>query len=145
MTKDELYQQILQVRSQLSDARADRKRLEEKWDVLLEFGNKCNERAEAFLNSISRRKRKLSGVDQLLSRMKAAMKYRERMNDLLTGSDYLSAKRSVDEMMDNLQTQKRKLRSQLEDAEYRIRSLNNRLYQLECEYDQFPEEVEADG
>ena len=144
MTKDELYQEIQRVKNQISHARDEQHKLEEKWEVLLEFSQKCNERAERFLESVQRRKRKLSGIDHLLSRMKAATKYRDRMNDLLNGQDYNTAKSSIDELMRNLDGQKRQVKQELVDTGRRIQTLQNRLNQLQHEYNNFPEEDETD-
>lgn len=143
MTKDQLYQEIQRVRSQINRARDEQRTLEEKWDVLLEFSAKCNERAEAFLESVQRRKKKLSGIDQLLSRMKAAMKYREKMQDLLCGQDYRSAKNSIDELMDNLDRQKRQVKQALSDVDHKLRQLHSRLNQLQYEYNNYPDEEDA--
>ena len=145
MTKNELYLQIQQVRQQLNREKSKQNELEKQWDVLLVFAAKCNERAEAFMQSVQRRKRKLSGLDQLMSRMKSALKYRDRMNDLLSGVEYLQAKHSIYEMMDNLDRQKRKLRDQIETAECRVHNLRRKLEQLQYEYDHLPTEEEDDG
>lgn len=145
MTKDELYREIQRVRDQIAEARKERNKLEEKWEVLLEFAAKCNERAERFMESVQRRKNKLSGIDQLLNRMKAAMKYRNKMNDLLTGRDYTDAKGSIDELMENLDRQKWQVKQALEDVENKIHRLQNRLNQLQYEYNNYPEEEANDG
>lgn len=145
MTKSELYYQIQRVRSQIAEQQDKQKKLEEKWDVLLEFMAKCNTKAEAFLESVRRRKNKLSGIDWLLSRMKAAMTYRQKMGDMLSGRDYNDAKGSIDTLMEQLDSQKRQVRRELEDVEDEISRLKRRLKQLQYEYDHYPEEEENDG
>ena len=145
MTKDELYREIQRVRTQISSQQKQQDQLEEKWDVLLEFMAKANKKAEEFLESVQRRKNKLSGIDQLLGRMKAAAKYRERMNEMLYGRDYTDAKNSIDTLLDNLNRQKRQIRQQLEDVEQELKRLKKRLNQLQYEYNNYPEEEENDG
>ena len=146
MDKEYIRRQIQTLKQQLNSALNERKQMEEQWDALLDFTAKCEERADAFAESIRRRKRKLSGLDALFSRMKAAAAYSQKMTDMLTGESYQKTKRSIDELMDELSSKKNRLRRDLEDIEREIRRLRNRIDDLEDQYDQcLREEKENDG
>lgn len=145
MTRDELYRQIQSVRSQIRTAESDLRTAENKLETLLEFAAKANAKAEAFMESVQRRKRKLSGIDGLLSRMKAAMTYRQKMNDMLTGSDYTRTKNSVDSLLDQVSRQKSQLNQRIRDLDEHLDWLRRRLSQLQYEYDTYPEEEAEDG
>lgn len=145
MTRDELYRQIQSVKTQISTAERDLKTAENNLSTLLEFASKSNAKAEAFLESVQRRKTRLSGIDGLLSRMKAAMTYRQKMNDMLTGTAYTKAKNSIDTLLDNVSRKKSELNQRIRDLDDHIAWLRSRLYQLQYEYDTYPEEETEDG
>ena len=78
MSKEAIRQQILAVKRQINTKKNDLRELEEKLEVLMEFHEKCNRKAESFNYSVQQRKRRLSSLGSLVERIKAVSKYNEQ-------------------------------------------------------------------
>lgn len=141
MSKEAIARQIVIVKRQINNKNCELKELEEKLDVLMEFSERCNRKADSFQRSVQKRKRRLSSIGSLVERIKAAAKYNEQMSDLLNGSEYQRSKNSIDELMDKISNEKRKLMQKISATESEITNLRYRLRRLQYQYNTYKEEA----
>lgn len=141
MSKEYIRQQIVSVKRQINNKNCELRELEEKLDVLMEFSEKCNRKADSFQHSVQQRKRKLSSLGSLIDRIKSVAKYNEQMSGLLNGSEYNKSQRSIDDIMDKISEEKRKLMQKISTTESDIKNLNYRLRRLQYQYNNYKEET----
>ena len=139
MTKAQLYNEINLVRRQISAARSSQKELEQKQELVEQMKSECNRKMEQFLNSVDTRKRKLSAVDVLINKVKAAANYKNAMQDILNGREFIVAKNSISEMINKLSNENTQLIRKIEDLDKKIRQLEQKLRKLQREYANFKE------
>ena len=144
MTREELIVQIKNLENQLEKKRREADELEVKYNTLVTFSNQCENRANAFYSSVSKRKTRLSLLSDLLSTVKSASKYHRRMNDALCGAEYQNTASSINYLMDSIEKQKNQVRSQTKTCDDDVNYLRNRIQQLKRELAAMPEEVTSD-
>lgn len=140
MTKNEIQNNIQNVNNQLAALNSEKNILEQKQQLLYDFSLKCNSKADAFSNSIARRKNKLSSIESIADRVKLAFSYHDKMNDLLTGSPYNKAYNSIVDILNTTIDLKTQVERELQDVINQIQSLNNQLSNLQYLYNTYPEE-----
>lgn len=145
MTKEELLLSINNLKSEVDQSNKALHELEEKMETLIDFSNGCNSHIRSFEASMARRKQKLFQLNDLLNTVRSALRYKTKMNELLTGSAYTTTVSSIDELQNSISAQKRKIEQDIIDQKNYITSLEAKLQQMQYEYNNFPEEVSTDG
>ena len=83
MNKAELLTELNNAKSQLNDCRVKLSILRDKLSTVDVFSSECNSRIQSFEGSIIRRRKRLMSFDSLISSVKAAAKYKEKMKTKL--------------------------------------------------------------
>lgn len=144
MGKADILGSLDSARRQLNSYQWQKKELEEKYSVMCEFGRQCALHENSFRASISKRKQRLSGIDGLLHNVKSAVRYKQKMQDMLTGSEYSAAEANIDRLQMIVLSEKKRICSELQYVEQQIRMCGRRVDSLQYEYDHY-EEVNPNG
>lgn len=145
MTKEELLLSINDLKNKIDQNNKVLRELEDKLDTLIDFSNRCDSHIRSFEASMTKRKQKLLQFDGLLKTVKSALKYKTKMNDLLTGSAYTTTASSIDGLQNSISIQKGKIKQDIIDQQNYIASLQTKLQQMQYEYNHFSGEVSTDG
>ena len=145
MGKSDILSSLVYNKTKLAECRNTLKRLEEQYNVLDEFSGKCSSCINSFDLSMQKRKKKILGVDGFLGMVKSAVKYRQKMNDLLYGAEYNDTVASIDQLQNSIASERSKVRSNIRHVEEEIARLEAKIAKLQYEYDTYPEEVEISG
>ena len=92
---------------------------------------------------MTKRKSRLLNFDSLLANVKSAARYKQKMDELLTGTEYSSTVSSIDQLQNSIETEKRKIRNSIQDTEEQIAILELKVSRLQWEYNNYPEEVQV--
>lgn len=145
MGKQEILDELNRKKQKLTDRKAYLKELEEKLETLENFSAQCADRIKAFENSMSRRKTKLLSLGDILSRVKSALHYNDKMGQLLNGREYEKTVESISSLQTSVSAKKRDIIRDIQETEKQIDQLNRDIRQLQYAYNTYPEEVENDG
>ncbi|MEE0930135.1 MAG: hypothetical protein UIM53_03975 [Acutalibacteraceae bacterium] len=105
------------------------------------FQKKCTTHINSFDKSINRRKNRLLSFDEFLATVKSASRYKQKMNDMLSGSEYSATVSDIDQLQVSISTEKRKISNNIQDLEDEITALEVKVDNLQYKYDTYPEEV----
>lgn len=141
MTKAELKAEIDRLKNQLATYRSDLKVLKEKISVLEDFAGRCNQRITDFDTSITKRKNRNLKFESLAGTVKFAAKYFEKMQAILTGTDYTNVVGSIEDLQTSIGNQRKTINNNIIDLEDKIPPLEKRISELQYEFDNYPEEV----
>lgn len=144
MAKSDILSSLNYNKNQLSTYKEDLNELKEKMCALQEFSKKCDLHVNSFDSSMVKRKKRLSVFDCLTDRVKTAARYKQKMSDMLNGSEYSSTVASIDSLQNSIAAEKRNVSNDIQYTEEQIALLEVRIAELQYEYDNYPEEVETD-
>lgn len=142
MEKTEILSELNSARSQLETYRAKLRTLEEKLAAVDAFSAQCASRIRSFEESMGRRKSRLLSFESLLSRVKAAAKYKDKMSNMLNGSEYNATVASIDHLQTSISSERRKVIEDIRYVEDQIAYYESRVESLQYQYDTYPEEVD---
>jgi len=142
--KNAILVELNNAKTQLQNFRDRLKQLENKYDILVQFGTEYNNHVRSFEESMSRRRNRLSGFDSILSKVKSALRYKEKMSDMLYGAEYSNAVAAIDNMQTSLSTEKRTVTNDISYVEGQIRTLEAKVTNLQYQYDNYVGEESAD-
>ncbi len=142
--KNAILVELNSAKAQLQNCRDKLKQLENKYDILVQFGTEYNAHVRSFEESMSRRRNRLSGFDSILSKVKSALCYKEKMSDMLYGTEYTNAVTAIDNMQTSLSAEKRTVSNDISYVEGQIRTLEAKVTDLQYQYDNYVEEESAD-
>lgn len=142
MGKTELLYELNYAKCQLDSFRTKLNTLKDKLSTVEMFSAQCASRIGSFEESMERRKTRLLRVDSLLASVKAAMKYREKMNDMLNGFEYTNTIAAIDQLQYSISLERRKIIENIQYVEDQISYYKSRVATLQYEYDNYSEEVE---
>lgn len=145
MGKEELLADLNRKKEQLREAKKRLQNLEDQYEALEEFTAQCNSRIQAFDDSMLRRKNKLLRLDGILNKAKSAKRYRDRMNELLVGTDFKNASSSISNLETSTSNKKRSIRNDITNTEAEIDHLKQVVENLQYSYDTYPEEVKENA
>lgn len=142
--KNAILVELNSTKTQLQNCRNRLKQLENKYDVLVQFGTEYNAHVRSFEESMSKRRSRLLGVESILSKVKSALRYKEKMGDMLYGTEYTNAVASIESMQTSLSSEKRKTTNDISYVESQIQALEAKVANLQDQYDTYVEEEPAD-
>ena len=145
MNKTEILQQIDRRKVQLNTAKRRLRELEDQYQTLEVFSEQCQARIRGFEESIQRRKGKLLRLDGVLGKVRTARRYREKMNLLLVGTEYIKAANDLGNLENSIAGKKRNVRNEIMETEDRITYLENVIEHLQYEYRACLEEDAENG
>ncbi|MEG2052326.1 MAG: hypothetical protein RR012_08530 [Oscillospiraceae bacterium] len=132
-------------KKQLSSFKKKLKALEEQLDSLQEFAIQCSSHIGSFESSMAKRKNKLNVFDGFLDKVKSAVRYKQKMSDMLSGSEYSATVACIDQLQNSVASEKSKTINDIRYIEQRISELESRVSNLQYQYDTYPEEVQPNG
>lgn len=144
MSKNDILWSLNYNKKQLASCRNQLRVLEEQYVVLDDFSRKCTTHINSFDESINRRKNRLLTFDEFLTTVKSASRYKQKMDDMLSGSEYSATVSAIDQLQVSISTEKRKISNDIQDLEDEIATLEVKVDNLQYQYDTYPEEVETD-
>lgn len=142
MGKNDIFKSLNYAKKQLETFENQKKDLEKKYDVICEFSIKCTSKTNSFRDSIGRRKQRLSKLDGLIQKVKTAEGYKNKMQDMLTGSDYIQVANAITELHNVISTEKRKLIENMQYVDGRIAYYKNQVDNLKYKYNTYKEDVQ---
>ncbi len=140
MGKEQLLPEIQRLEKQLDACGQELRTLEAKLNALDEFTNNAGPCVTAFEDSIRRRKEKLQTFVEMAGRVLAAKRYHAKMSEALTGADYQTAVRSIEEMQEQVSRHRGIVIRDINDAESRKARIRAQLNELRYQYNHYPEE-----
>ena len=145
LDKQALLNEINAKKRELQERKSEKEELEEKIDALDTFAAECSKHVASFEQSISARRTRLGSIGSLLGSVKAALGYSQRMGEALNGQDYTNTTASISALQGSVSEQRRLVSQDLLDVESEIKTLKNRIRELEYEYAHYSEEDTDDG
>lgn len=145
MGKAELLSELNYAKRQLSSYKSKLSTLKDKLSTAETFSAECASRISSFEESMSKRKSRLLSFDVLISSVKAAAKYKEKMNNMLNGSEYSATVASIDQLQASISSEKRKIVEDIQYVEGQISYYESRVGTLQYQYNNYPEEVDDSG
>ena len=145
MSKADLLTELNNAKSQLRSYRTKLSTLKDKLSTIDTFSKECTSRIQSFEGSMSRRRKRLLSFDSLISSVKAAAKYKEKMSTMLTGTEFTNTTNSIDQLQSSISTERRKIIGDIQYVEDQISYWESRVSTLQYEYNNYPEEVEESG
>ncbi len=142
MDKNDIYKSLNYAKKQLEKFENEKKDLEKKYDTICEFSIKCTSKTNSLRDSIGRRKQRLSKLDGLIQKVKTAEKYKNKMQNMLTGSDYIQVANAITELHNVISTEKRNLIQNIRYVEARIVYYKNQVGNLTYQYNTYKEDVQ---
>lgn len=142
MSKADLLTELNNAKSQLRSYRTKLSTLKDKFSTIDTFSKECTSRIKSFEGSMARRRKRLLSFDSLVSSVKAAAKYKEKMSNMLSGTDYTNTTNSIDQLQSSISTERRKVIGDIQYVEDQISYWESRVSQLQYDYDNYPEEVD---
>ncbi len=143
MGKDKILSDLNDKKNQLGEARKRLKNLEEKYETLEDFTHQCNTRIQAFDDSMRRRKNRLTRIDSLLGSVKSAKRYKNKMNDMLVGPEFIKASASINNLETTASAKKTQIKNDITSTEKEILHLEQAVEKLQYSYDTY-QEVDED-
>lgn len=140
MNKQQLLSQIRAKEGNLSNLIGDKAKYEKKYENIISFLNSCNRHTDDFNQSINQRKQKLNHIEGLASRMKTAVRYRQKMNEMLNGNDFSSTVSSINQLFDTINREKNKILETISNIEWKINKLERDIIVLKNQYRAMSEE-----
>lgn len=141
MEKSDILKSLNNAKKQLENFENQKKDLKEKYDTICEFSIKCSSKTNSFKDSMARRKQRLSKLDGLIQKVKTAEKYKNNMQNMLTGSDYMKVANAITELHIVIGTEKRKLMENMQYVDERIAYYKNQVENLKYQYNTYKEDV----
>ena len=145
MSNEDILRTMNSKKTQLEALKMELQSLEEQYEVLVDFSGRCQSRVDSFSESMERRRGRLSRLDGIVGKAKSAMRYKEKMSDLLQGKEYNNATGAIDSLMTSVSNKKNSIMLDMRDTENAIARLQTEIARLQYEYDTYPEEVCADA
>lgn len=142
MDKEALLLDLNKEKEKLRQARNRLGVLEDQYETLEEFTRECRSRIQGFEESMQRRKNKLLTLDNLWSNVKSAVRYKEKMNDLLVGAEYSKASTAIVDLENSTSAKKRSIGRDIGDLEDEIQRLERSVQMLQHTYNTYPEEAD---
>lgn len=142
MEKTELLSELNYAKHQLSSYKSKLSTLKDKLSTAETFSAECASHISSFEESISKRKSRLLSFDTLISGVKSASKYKEKMNNMLSGAEYNTTVASISHLQTSVSSEKRKIIEDIQYVEEQISYWSSRASILQYEYDNYQEEVE---
>lgn len=140
MGRNEILSNLNYAKFQLSSYKKEKETLEEKYKTLEEFALQCTPRINSFRESMSKRKQRLAVFDSFLSNVKIAVQYKQKMGDMLMGTEYAKAVSNIDQLQNTISLEKRKLVKNIQYLENEISVLETKVSRLQYEYNTYTEE-----
>ena len=140
MDKAEISANINEAKRKLEEYQAKLRELREKLNVLESVIAKIQAKTSTFEQSMTRRKGKLNSFESLLSCVKSAIRYKEKMNSMLNGSAYRATVNSIDKLKSSTSSQRKKVIDDIKYVESKISYYKARVGKLQYEYDNYKEE-----
>ncbi len=141
MEKSDILKSLNYAKKQLENFQNQKNDLEKKHDTICEFSIKCSSKTNSFRDSIARRKQRLSKLDGLIQKVKIAEKYKNNMQNMLTGSAYMEVANIITELHNVISTEKRKLKENIRYVDERIVYYKNQVDNLQYQYNTYKEDV----
>ncbi len=129
MSSSEIMQRINQRQRELEVERDRLRELEKDYDSLADFSAKTERNNSDFNDSIAYRRKKVGRVSEFSQKVRSAKAYSNRADEVLSGYDYQSTKRNIDDLFDILTSKKRELSDKIEQCREKIRRLE---YEIQC-------------
>ena len=145
MTKPELLDEINRIKEQIRTKKNQLTKEEQTLTDIEDFQGRSNSRINSFSSSITKRRKKLINFDGFLSTVKIAARYKQKMNDMLSGYEYQNAVNQIDSLQNSISTEKTRVKNRIISLKDDISYLQRKLQQLQYDYNNYPEEVEANG
>lgn len=145
MSKEDILRNLNSKKLQLEALKMELTSLEEQYEVLVDFSGRCQSRVNSFSDSMARRRGRLSRLDSIVGRAKSAMRYKEKMSDMLQGKEYNNATAAIDNLMSSVSAKKSNVMRDMSETEKAIARLKSEIATLQFEYNNYPEEVCEDG
>ncbi len=142
MSKADLLTELNNAKSQLRSYRTKLSTLKDKLSTIDTFSKECTSRIQSFEGSMSRRRKRLLSFDSLISGVKAAAKYKEKMSTMLSGTEYTNTTNSIDQLQSSISTERRKIIGDIQYVEDQISYWESQASQLQYDYDNYSEEVD---
>ena len=139
MGKQDILNSINASKSQLQTYEQEKQTLEDKYNTLMDFAGKCSLRATNFNASIQSRRRKLNGLNDILGTVKAAARYKNKMNTMLTGAEYKKAVSNINQLQTVIDSEKNKILNDLKYVNDQISTCKNKITSLQDDYDNYKE------
>ncbi len=140
MSKEYLASNLADKQHYLAECRARLQELKEKYGILEETETAFHVQIGLFEQSIQQRQRKLMTIQGLATTVKSAQRYQEKMNNMLTGTEYQTAIGYIEQLQLNFTNEKRKVVEDIQYLEREINNLENSIATLQYEYDNFEKE-----
>lgn len=141
MEKSDILKSLNYAKKQLENFQNQKKDLEKKYDTISEFSIKCSSKTNSFRDSIARRKQRLSKLDGLVQKVKIAEKYKNNMQNMLTGSDYMKIANAITELHNVISTEKRKLMENMQYVDGCIAYYQKQVDNLKYQYNTYKEDI----
>lgn len=142
MEKEAILADLNKEKEKLRQARQRLSNLEDQYETLEEFTRECNDRIRAFEESMQRRKNKLLTLDNLWSKVKSAVRYKEKMNEMLVGAEFTRASTAIGDLENSTSAKKRSIRNDIGDVEAEIARLERSVEMLQNTYNTYSEEAD---
>ena len=143
MTRQDLMNEINVLTEQLNAARNSLSKAKLDLLTLEEFSAQCNSRITAFENSISKRRRRLSGVEGITGSVRMALRYKEKMNEMLSGKTFHEAISQIEQLRFSVTNERNKLTDTIIELSGRVSFLQEEIRQFQYAYSDYPEEVDG--
>ncbi len=143
--KNDLIRKIRQLESKIDSEKKELKELNLQYSDLEEFLTKIRQKELAFQESIKRRRKKLQGIDALLTYVKSAVAYKDEMNDLLYGSEYQNTAQGIGSLISTVGTQKSTVAKAIISREEELKRLKQKLKQMKEELSALQTEESENG
>ncbi len=134
MDKLSFERQICNINENIAALEKKRKNLEIQYSTIVELSKKINIYEDNFHVAIQNRKSKLESIDNLTQCVKSALKYKNKMQDMLNGNEYINSVDKINELKNKIQAQKEKILYDLHETEEGIDINRRRLSNLKNAY-----------
>lgn len=145
MTKQELLNEINRIKEQIRVKKNQLSKDEQTLIDIEDFQSRSNSCITSFSSSIAKRRKKLIDLDGFLGTVRIAARYKQKMNDMLSGYEYRAAVNQIDGLQNSISSEKVKIKNSIVSLKDDISYLQGKLQQLQYDYNNYPEEVVANG